>query len=473
MKPAVLRSNPVPWAPLAGPCGFFISTLLLATLVQAAVQFSNPSPGAGDAFGISQCAVGNTRVLIGAYRDDTTGAMDAGAAYLFDTNGSLLGTYTNPVPVTGGVFGSSVATVGTNTILIGAPGNSIGGAAYLFSAGGALITAFTNPFPEPNGDFGISVAALGNDRVVIADWLDDAGGNNAGAFHVFNTNGLLLASGRGLQESGTLGSGIAVVGSRMVVGSRILIGAPNFDVNLVAGKPGAAFLFNTNGVLLTTITNPTPAGNERFGDAVAVLDDDRILINAPGESGTGGAYLFTTSGTLLTTFTNPTPVSGDNFGWSMSGIAGRWVLIGAPLDNGGGVGSGAAYLFNTNGVLLYMFAKPSVGVTDFFGHAVTWIGENRVLISAQGDDAGATNTGAAYLFEMPYPTLMITFESQAVSIQWSGDETNLVLQASAILGDGAMWNDVNDSVLILGNTYQVHQALTPTNRFYRLSRPWP
>ena len=44
--------------------------------------FTNPTPAASDYFGFSVAAVGSDRVLIGAYYDDT-GAINAGAAYLF------------------------------------------------------------------------------------------------------------------------------------------------------------------------------------------------------------------------------------------------------------------------------------------------------------------------------------------------------------------------------------------------------
>ena len=95
-------------------------------------------------------AVGTDRVLIGAYGDDT-GATDAGAAYLFSTNGALLTTFTNPTPAACDCFGYSVAAVGTDRVLIGAYRDDTGatdaGAAYLFSTNGTLLTTFTNPTP--------------------------------------------------------------------------------------------------------------------------------------------------------------------------------------------------------------------------------------------------------------------------------------------------------------------------------------
>ncbi len=65
------------------------------------------------------------------------------------------------------------------------------------------------------------------------------------------------------------------------------------------------------------------------------------------------------------------------------------VLIGA-------YNADAAYLFSVNGDLLGTFTGPSYG--DHFGHAVSAVGSNRVLIGAYAADQGAYDSGAAYLF---------------------------------------------------------------------------
>ena len=80
---------------------------LRAPPAQAQSQFSltltNPSPAAYDYFGYSVAAVSSDWVLIGAHRCDT-GATDAGAAYLFTTDGTLLTTSTICAGGTHGLF---------------------------------------------------------------------------------------------------------------------------------------------------------------------------------------------------------------------------------------------------------------------------------------------------------------------------------------------------------------------------------
>ena len=122
-----------------------------------------------------------------------------------------------------------------------------------------------------------------------------------------------------------------------------------------------------------------------------------------GVTDSGAAYLFdATTGGLLHTFLNPTPDSGDHFGNSVT-ISGDKVLIGAPEDDSGARNSGAAYLFETaTGNLLHTFLNPTPAKNDKFGDSVAISGD-KVLIGALGDDAGAKDSGAAYLFS-PVPT---------------------------------------------------------------------
>ncbi|HOX22947.1 MAG TPA: histidine--tRNA ligase, partial [Elusimicrobiales bacterium] len=115
-------------------------------------------------------ALGADRVLVGAYQDDT-GAYNAGAVYLFSTNGTLLTTLTNPAREAGDCFGRSVAALGTDRVLVGAdsddlPGSFDAGAAYLFGTDGALLATFTKPEPAAQDYFGYSLTTVGTGRVL-------------------------------------------------------------------------------------------------------------------------------------------------------------------------------------------------------------------------------------------------------------------------------------------------------------------
>ncbi len=159
--------------------------------------FSNPSPQPGENFGGSVAALGSDRVLIGA-RFESTGFSLSGAVYLFGTGGALFFTFNSPTPHAEDNFGTSVAAVGSDRVLIGAPGTTAGalhsGTAYLFSADGTLLTTFTNPAPGANDQFGFSVAAVGTDKVLIGAISDSTGAAQAGSAYLFSTGGTLLAT---------------------------------------------------------------------------------------------------------------------------------------------------------------------------------------------------------------------------------------------------------------------------------------
>jgi microcystin-dependent protein len=367
-----------------------------------ALTIANPTPADSDYFGRLVAAAGSDRMLIGASYDDT-GGVNAGAAYLFSANGTLLTTFTNPTPVGGDFFGSSLAAVGSDRVLIGAPYDDTGavdaGTAYLFNTDGTLLTTFTNPTPADSDYFGYAVAAVGSDRVLIGTPYDDTGAVNAGAAYLFSTDGTLLTTFTNPTPAGAdyFGSSVAGLGS-----DRVLIGAYWDDSG--AADAGAAYLFSTNGTLLTTFTNPTPAAGDWFGSSLAAVGSDRVLIGAylddTGAADAGAAYLFSTNGTLLTTFTNPTPAASDNFGRSVAAAGSDRVLIGAYRDDTGAADAGAAYLFSTDGTLLMTFTNPTPAGNDSFGFSVAGLGSDRVLIGALGKDMGAAYAGAAYLFSV-------------------------------------------------------------------------
>ncbi|MEI7937613.1 MAG: tail fiber domain-containing protein [Verrucomicrobiota bacterium] len=349
----------------------------------------NPTPAAYDNFGRSVAAVGRARVLIGA-PFDTTGGTNAGAAYLFSTDGTLLTTFTKPTLAAYDYFGWSVAAVGSDRVLIGAQWADSGtGAAYLFSTDGRLLTTFTNPSPAVAQLFGSAVVGLGNDRVLIGTDGDEEGLISPGAAYLFRSDGTLLTtfSNPHPEAGGKFGAAVAAVSSDCV-----LIGAYN------TWGHGLAYLFSTNGTVLATFMPPNSDEVEYFGCAVAAVGADRLVIGAGGvdwAEGLGAAYLFSTNGTLLATCTNPAPVAGDRFGCAVAGVGTDRVLVGANAYAGY---SGVAYLFNTNGALLMTLTNPITATDSFFGYSVAALGSDGVVIGAAGENTGAVHAGAAHLF---------------------------------------------------------------------------
>jgi hypothetical protein len=198
-------------------------------------------------------------------------------------------------------------------------------------------------------------------------------------------------------------------------GSVALIGAPGDATT--GNTSGRAYVYNSkSGALLRTFENPTPANNDQFGGAVSLLGNQALIgaqNDALGGASSGVAYLFdATTGALTRTFANPGPLPNvaDNFGHAVA-LSGNQALISAIGDDRGATNAGAAYLFNTaTGALVQTFLNPVPGPTasDNFGFDIALFG-NRALISTINDDTAALNAGAAYLFDTTTGLLLHTF----------------------------------------------------------------
>jgi hypothetical protein len=181
----------------------------------------------------------------------------------------------------------------------------------------------------------------------------------------------------------------------------LLVGAPYADLG--GTDTGAAYLFDgTDGSLLQTIQQPSPASGDWFGNSVAAVGGN-VLSGALGADSpvhdAGAAYLFDAkTGNVLLTVQEPQPHDSDWFGATVA-AAGTNLLVGAPLDHVGGVEAGGAYLFDgSTGKLLQSFHQPKPQADDWFGVSLAAVGDN-VLVGAFLDNTGAAAAGAAYLFD--------------------------------------------------------------------------
>ena len=172
--------------PLLRSLTYALPTVPVATL-------NNPELAASDFFGFS-VAISGTRVVIGAYLDDT-GATGAGSAYVYDLSGGTptvpMATLNNPDPSVNDQFGTRVAVSG-DLVVVGAyaddTGASDAGSAYVYDLSSGTPTVpvviLNNPGPKVNDKFGLSVAIDGT-TVAIGTPFDDTVMNNKGYAYVF------------------------------------------------------------------------------------------------------------------------------------------------------------------------------------------------------------------------------------------------------------------------------------------------
>jgi hypothetical protein len=445
--------------------------------------FHNPTPESlMEEFGWAVTFLDGERVVITADKDNTF-AYVSGAAYLFNTNGSLLTTFTNPIPTYG--FGSSVATIGSDKILLGAPNSE---SVYLFDTNGTVLSVFTNPVPASPGiprSYGFSVAPIGDSLVAInATSYGTLNSPMVGAVFLHTLDSTLVTTITNPNSNAFLeffGSSISAIGT-----GQLLVGARGAEVS-GAREVGIGYLMSTNGTVISTFTNPSPHEDDSFGRKMLPLGADRVLISAIGKTNyTGAVYLFSTNGTLLSTLLSPDPAPGEHFGSSLA-VMENLIVIGAPTDTPEGTfaspQTGTVYIFNTNGTLLRRILNPVPNSWDHFGNSLATFGTNKILIGASEKIVGSYAPGAAYLYNLsPLPPPKLNIEQLnggSARVFWPYSSTGFVLERSeGSVSSTNAWSLVpppyeESFIYSNGIYYRFNSATASTtnNAFYRLRQP--
>jgi outer membrane protein assembly factor BamB len=396
-----------------------------------------------DQFGESVAISGNY-AIVGAQYEDDSGGTSSGKAYIFNvTTGALLHTLDNPNPIgtsENDFFGVVVAISGNYAIVSAYQeddaGGNTSGKAYIFNVTtGALVHTLDNPNAYSTSfedGFGASVALSGNYAIVGAPGEDDAGGNTSGKAYIFNvTTGALLhtldnPNAYAISYRDSFGSSVAISGNYAIVSA--------YQEDEAGGiSSGKAYIFDvTTGVLLHTLDNPNAydtTAYDAFGNSVSI-SGNYAIIGARNEDDAGGpasgkAYIFdVTTGTLLRTLDNPNAYStsqADYFGTSVS-ISGDYAIVGAYAeDDAGGTESGKAYIFDVvTGSLLYTLDNPNTYLTsayDRFARRVTISGNYAIVSAYQEDEDGVFQSGKAYIYQLSAPAYAPTadeFNSLAI-----------------------------------------------------------
>jgi len=433
--------------------------------------FTNPTTGTYDEFARSVAFVGDDLFAVGAAGDDSTGT-NFGVAYLFGEIGDLRIIVTNPIPpasIFG--FGQTVAGFGNERFLVGGPASSN---VYLFATNGALLATITNPALVANDRFGASIVAVGEDHILIGAPDARAAGptsSRVGKAYLFTTNGTLYQSFVNPAIASGKYFGYSVAAS---VTGLLVIGA---DGNTVSNQvaAGAVFLYRTNGTLIKSINNPVPGPNHYFGASVAVLGSDRVLIGAPDAfrlvANEGIAYLFNTNGNLLTTFTNPVPVAGDNFGWSVASLKDELVLISSRSSDIGASGSGAVFAFSTNGSLLCVITNPIPTEFAAFGFSLASHESGEILVGATYQSRnGISYVGEAYRFQL-WPLLEITqTPPNTIAVSWPSLPSGFLLQQNILAVTSPSWSNATGVYLDDGTNKTMTLNEQSVNGFYRLMK---
>ena len=369
---------------------------------------------AGDNLGFSVSISGGTAVA-GAQGDGEGVWTKSGAAYVFTLSADTWvqqQKISDPDPGSDAFFGRSVSIDG-DTIVVGAPGVSVGGyekagSAYVFSFDGGtwhLQQKLSNPDPGASDYFGHAVSVSG-DTIIVGAYYDDGAWADAGSAYIFTRVGGTWGLPQRLDnpEPGPFDRfGVSVA----IEGDTAMVGAEEDDRGDY--NSGSAYIFTRSGSIWSEsqkLSNPDPTKNGRFGCSVS-LHGDTAVVGARGNEvnghvWAGSAYMFRRDGSAWNrqqTLANPDPLAYDNFGVSVA-LSGDTVMVGASGDDSGAADSGSMYVFMLNGDTWIQHQKlnnPDPSAYDNFGISASLSGKVGLIGDSTDDDHGSSS-GSAYVF---------------------------------------------------------------------------
>jgi hypothetical protein len=299
--------------------------------------------------------------------EEDTGGGNAGAAYIFTRSGT---TWSEQQKIQASdkqfndEFGWSVAISDDgNTAIVGARFEDTGalnaGAAYIFTRSGTSWSEqqkIQASYKTRDDYFGTSVAISedGNTAIVGAhgDNVDDAG-----AAYIFTRSGTTWTQQQKIQASDKqgndeFGKSVAISGD----GNTAIVGARLEDTGVTIGDAGAAYIFTRSGTTWTQqqkIQASDKQNYDEFGQSVAISGDgNTAIVGAYKEDSVGAAYIFTRSGTTWTQrekIQASDKQGNDQFGWSTSiSSDGNTAIVGANKEDTDYTDTGAAYIYQAS-----------------------------------------------------------------------------------------------------------------------------
>ena len=423
---------------VSGAGAVYLFTRGASTWTQSAyIKSSNPGGNDQFGFGVDLSADGHTlavtAVLEGSIATGIDGlqsdnsAFAAGAAYVFtDSGGSWAQqAYIKASNTTGNdQFGYSVAiSADGNTLAVGARQEDSG-------ATGVGANEADNSAMESGAIYVFARVGTAWSQQVYIKPTVVLGGNEVGRSIGLSDDGNTLVVSVTYDKSNAVGVG-------------------GDDTNTLANASGAAYVFTRTGTVWTQ-QSYLKASNTNAGDnfawnvsisgdgstiAVGAINEASAATGVDGNqldntiSAAGAVYVFARAGAtwMQQAYVKPpNPDTSDHFGWataltrdgnelvvSATGESGSATGIDGTVDNAASL-SGAVYIY-TRAAGQWTFASylkaTNTGANDDFGRWVAVASNGTIVCGASGEDStatgiggdgtsnGASNSGAAYIFE--------------------------------------------------------------------------
>ena len=386
---------------LSGDVGTSGQTLTAVESGDNEVKITASDGAADDRFGFS-VAVGDNKIVIGAPRDDNSNGTDAGAAYIYNLDGTGQSKITASDGAASDEFGRSVA-VGSDKIAVGVPldhnsNGSDAGAVYVYDLSGFNEVKITASDGAANDRFGQSVA-IGHDKIVV------------GAYNASNTSGAFDGEGAvyvyNLDGTGEVKITSSDAATSQQFGGRVAIGNNKIAVarNLLFGQTDlmSAYVYDLDGTNELKISASDATAGDKFATAVAI-GNNKIVVGAKDRDGNAGSsgsiYVYNLDGTDELIISASDGGINHEFGVDMQVENGK-IIVGARLADVGGVSSaGAVYVYNLDGTGEVKITASDGATNDFIGARIA-AGNGKIVVSGSLVDIGSnSDQGAAYVYDL-------------------------------------------------------------------------
>jgi len=411
-----------------------------------------------DLFG-RDAAIDGRYAIIGAPYDDNENGVDAGAAYVFEYDGSNW-TQTQKIIAADGaaddVFGYAVAISGNN-IVVGVPWDDDdgekSGSVYLYKRNGDAWSEkakFTASDAGADNRFGIDVG-VDAEYVIVGAFFDDDFGTRSGSAYIYRIENAgwvqqeILKASDGAKGD-WFGVSVYIDGQYAAVGSR-------YDDNENGNDAGAVYIFRNEGtdwIEQDKLIASNGAANDLFH--INAVHHDYAVVGAYQDddngNNSGSAYLFKRSGPnwlqQVKLLASDGEI-GENFGADVI-MSGSRIAVSAYRDNENGSNSGSVYLYDYDGSGWNEFHKiiaTDGAAGDYFGLPID-LDQNHLLVSARNDDDNGENAGAVYIYQLT-----------------SRPRTLHVPTAYATISDAMVMANYGDTVKVAPGTYPETVTMTP------------
>lgn len=377
---------------------------------------------AGDSFGYDVAIDGNT-ALVGAFKADIDGVIDAGAAYAYVLGGNgwekQAKLFAEPA-FADDTLGGKVA-LKNNVAMLGVSRRDDKG-----KDSGAVVSferevntwkqrqIFTAPDAKPGDAFGQSIALTKN-HLVIGAPRNDALGNDAGAAYIYKReNDTWHYQTKITASDGVTGDlfGISVA----IDGNTILVGADLHDEK--AENAGAVYVYvleenkwKQEAKLMASDGGKT----DIFGVRVA-LSENTALVSARRDDteelgiDAGSAYIFVREGSTWTQqakLTSPDGQADDRFGRGVA-LSSDTAIISAMNHDANGSNTGALYVYK-KGSGGWRYTSKFIAQSSMPDDKLGWnvgLSNDVAIIATPNHDAKGQESGAVFIQDLNCTTKM-------------------------------------------------------------------